>query len=106
MTSGVFIYENQHKIEQRVLNSSKKYPFRSRHDFTWKVTDDLESIAMINYYDSDLNSANDNQLTFAVGQEIDTGRDMRFAGRVQTRYRFVTQKLDNWELRINLEVII
>lgn len=106
MKSGVFIYENQHKIEQRVVDSSKKYPFRSRHDLTWKISEDLESIAMINYYDSDLNSANDNQLTFAVGQEIDTGRDMRFAGRVQTRYRFVTQKLDNWELRINLEVII
>lgn len=106
MKSGVFIYENHHKIEQRVLESSKKYPFRSRHDFTWKITDGLESIAMINYYDSDLNSSDDNQLTFAVGQEIDTGRDLRFAGRVQTRYRFATQRLDNWELRINFEVII
>lgn len=106
MTSGVFIYENHHKIEQRVLESSKKYPFRSRHDFTWKITDDLETIAMINYYDSDLNSPGDNQLTFAVGQEIDTGRDFRFAGRLQTRYKFPTQKLDNWELRINLEVIL
>lgn len=106
MTSGTFIYENQHKIEQRVLESSKKYPFRSRHDFTWKITADLESIAMINYYDSDLNSPDDNQLTFAVGQEVDTGRDFRFAGRLQTRYRFATQRLDNWELRVNFEVIL
>ncbi len=106
MTTGVFIYENQHKVEQRVLNSVKKYPFRSRHDFTWKITNDLETTAMINYYDSDLNSSDDNQLTFAVGQDVDTGQDLRFAGRVQTRYRFATQKLDNWELRINLEVIL
>lgn len=106
MATGNLSYENQHKIERRVLNSSKKYPFRSRHDFTWKITDDFESIAMINYYDSDLNSPDDNQLTFAVGQEVDAGRDLRFAGRLQTRYRFATQRLDNWELRINLEVIL
>lgn len=104
--SAFFIYENQHKIEQRVLNVSKKYPFRSRHDFTWKLGPELESIAMINYYDSDLNSDGNAQLTLAVGQDVKARRDFRFSGRLQSRYKFSTRRLDNWELRVNLEVIL
>ncbi|MGB5106275.1 MAG: hypothetical protein WBP29_07210 [Candidatus Zixiibacteriota bacterium] len=101
-----FVYENQHKIEQRVLNSNKKYPFRSRHDFALKINPQLESIAMINFYDSDLNTSGNSQLTLAIGEELQSDRDFRFSTRLQTRYKFSTGQLDNWELRLNLEVIL
>jgi hypothetical protein len=104
--STSIVYENQHKVEQRVLAGRKKYPFRSRHDLAWRINSNLESTVMINYYNSDLSSEGNDQLTLAAGQELQAGRDFRFSGRLQTRYKFATEKLDNWELRINLEVVL
>ncbi len=100
------IFENQQKIEQRILAGSRKYPFRSRHDFAWRINSNLESTATINYYNGDLSSNGNAQLTLALGQEIKTGRDFRFSTRFQTRYKVATERLDNWELRINLEVVL
>ena len=104
--SSSFIYENQYKIEQRVLNGAKKYPFRSRHDFSLKINPQLESIAMLNFYDGDLKTSGNSQLTLAIGEKLTTHNEFRFSGRLQTRYKFSTERLDNWELRINLEVVL
>ena len=106
LSSKSFTYENQHKIEQRALGSTKKYPFRSRHDFSLKINPQLELIAMANFYDSDLNTSGNSQLTLAIGEELQASRDFRFSTRLQTRYKFSTEQLDNWELRISLEMVL
>lgn len=99
-------YEIQHKIEQRILNGSKRYPFRSRHDFTWSIDPRFKAMGMVNYYDGDLQSGASAQVMLALGLEIEPNKDLRFSARCQSRYRFSVERLDTWELRLNCEATL